>query len=338
MGSPTQDFVLGFSPLQVAPAPDRRRRRLRAGDRRRADPAPAPHRLRRHHRHDVARPTSLPLEESQGTRNAAQRRDELTPGYMVGNCAHCHNPRGFPSVTQARAQDCSTSCPAPTDGGIFEFPLERESPIRARGATRTSRSRTSRRRCATTRSRTSPDRIDNGNSRPSSTRPTGRRGHPSTIRREHRRLLRRPSETRVARLLRQPHERATRSCAAPWRSLIYRNVDTPFPYFDDYVPFPHMPMNTSGFDCRAPRIMGDWMVGCRGAQDPETFVEDALPKSIAGHKLQGEGLPADLRLPAPSHTSRSRRTIPLMRLRSPAPRSASTNTTPAFATTTARRC
>ena len=23
--------------------------------------------------------------------------------YMVGNCAHCHNPRGFPSITQARA-------------------------------------------------------------------------------------------------------------------------------------------------------------------------------------------------------------------------------------------
>src|SRR6185369_4313976 len=48
---------------------------------------------------------------------------------------------------------------------------------------------------------------------------------------------------------------------APWRSLIYRNVDTPYTYFDDYVPFPHMPMNTPGFDCRAPRIMGEWMVG-----------------------------------------------------------------------------
>ena len=32
--------------------------------------------------------------------------------------------------------------------------------------------------------------------------------------------------------------------AAPWRSLIYRNVDTPFTYFDDFVIFPHMPMNT----------------------------------------------------------------------------------------------
>ena len=65
---------------------------------------------------------------------------------------------------------------------------------------------------------------------------------------------------------------------APWRSLIYRNVDTPFPYFDDYVPFPHMPMNTPGFDCRAPRIMGDWMVGLPAdAQAARRFPEDALP-------------------------------------------------------------
>ena len=48
--------------------------------------------------------------------------------------------------------------------------------------------------------------------------------------------------------------------AAPWRSLIYRNVDAPFPYYDDYVPFPRMPMNTAGYDYRAPRLMGDWMV------------------------------------------------------------------------------
>jgi hypothetical protein len=52
---------------------------------------------------------------------------------------------------------------------------------------------------------------------------------------------------------------------APWRSLIYRNVDTPFTYSDDYALFPHMPMNTPGFDCRAPRILGDWMVSIPAA-------------------------------------------------------------------------
>ena len=47
---------------------------------------------------------------------------------------------------------------------------------------------------------------------------------------------------------------------APWRSLIYRNTDTPYDYFDDYAPFPHMPLNTSGYDCRVAKLMGDWMV------------------------------------------------------------------------------
>ena len=65
--------------------------------------------------------------------------------------------------------------------------------------------------------------------------------------------------------------------AAPWRSLIYRNVDSPFAYYDDYVPFPHMPMNTFGFDCRAPRIMGDWMVGLPAERKYPGYPEDALP-------------------------------------------------------------
>ena len=29
---------------------------------------------------------------------------------------------------------------------------------------------------------------------------------------------------------------------------------------------PHMPMNTPGFDCRAPRILGDWMVSIPAQQ------------------------------------------------------------------------
>src|SRR6185503_16252356 len=52
----------------------------------------------------------------------------------------------------------------------------------------------------------------------------------------------------------------SRIVLAPWRSLIYRNVDTPFTYSDGGAIFPHMPMNVPGFDCRAPRIIGDWMV------------------------------------------------------------------------------
>lgn len=47
---------------------------------------------------------------------------------------------------------------------------------------------------------------------------------------------------------------------APWRSLIYRGVDTPFTYSDDLALIPHMPMHTQSFDCWAPQIVGDWMV------------------------------------------------------------------------------
>ena len=47
---------------------------------------------------------------------------------------------------------------------------------------------------------------------------------------------------------------------APWRSLIYRNVDNPFAYTDDSALFPHMPMNTPGYDDRARQVLSDWMV------------------------------------------------------------------------------
>ena len=63
---------------------------------------------------------------------------------------------------------------------------------------------------------------------------------------------------------------------APWRSLLYRNVDTPFSYADDFVIFPHMPMNSPGFDCRVPRIMGEWMVSIP-AKRVSTIEEDAVP-------------------------------------------------------------
>jgi hypothetical protein len=47
---------------------------------------------------------------------------------------------------------------------------------------------------------------------------------------------------------------------APWRSVVYRNVDTAFTYGDDNALFPHMPRNTPGYDPRAHQILGDWMV------------------------------------------------------------------------------
>ena len=69
---------------------------------------------------------------------------------------------------------------------------------------------------------------------------------------------------------------------APWRSLIYRNVDAPFDYVDDLTIFPHMPMNTPGFDCRVPRIMGDWMVSIPAKLARTGVNENATPDGVGG--------------------------------------------------------
>ena len=53
---------------------------------------------------------------------------------MLGNCAHCHNPRGLPSVTKPELATALNFLPDGKDGGVFEFPFERMSPVRQRGA------------------------------------------------------------------------------------------------------------------------------------------------------------------------------------------------------------
>ncbi len=68
---------------------------------------------------------------------------------------------------------------------------------------------------------------------------------------------------------------------APWRSLIYRNVDTPFTYAEAYAIFPHMPMNTAGYDCRAPRIVGEWMTSIPSRRINSELSEDADPTTPA---------------------------------------------------------
>jgi hypothetical protein len=64
---------------------------------------------------------------------------------------------------------------------------------------------------------------------------------------------------------------------APWRSLIYRNVDTPYDYFDDFALYPHMPLNSPGYDCRAARKLGDWMVSIPAVLKDPTKLENARP-------------------------------------------------------------
>ena len=142
MGSPTQDFVLGFIPLQV------KRRATGTGGTYDATGADELTQLQR--LIDVGVITGIsspddikPLEESQGARKprktASAESEEMTAdgelkaqAYMLGNCAHCHNPRGFPSITKPELTNMLNFLPNEKDGGIFEFPFERYSPIRAR--------------------------------------------------------------------------------------------------------------------------------------------------------------------------------------------------------------
>jgi mono/diheme cytochrome c family protein len=283
MGSPSKNFVLGFFPLQVA-----RRANMTGGT---YEPTGDDELTQLQRLIDygvisgMASPDDvLPLEQSQGARHYRTVGELNAQAYMVGNCAHCHNPRGFPSVTKPELASQLIFMPSATDGGVFEFPLDRMSPVRSRGANGDIPIP------YITPSLydypvTTPNlvRMDNG---AIITTETG---------------LRDPVELTWTPKFDQTVDQVNvGSCAldsnisrgycgtrktgpsyvpAPWRSLIYRNVDTPFPYIDDYVPFPHMPMNSAGFDCRAPRIMGEWMVGLPAARKTPNIAETVLPIS-----------------------------------------------------------
>src|SRR6202012_2845772 len=73
-----------------------------------------------------------PLEESQLPRRHRNDYELKAHAYMLGNCAHCHNPRGFPSTKAPELKGVLNFLPSST-GGIFQFPLDRTSPVRRRG-------------------------------------------------------------------------------------------------------------------------------------------------------------------------------------------------------------
>jgi mono/diheme cytochrome c family protein len=249
MGSPSQSFILGFTPLQVARRPDNEGGIYEAAT---GDELTQLQRLIDYG--VITGMTSpadiLPLEQSEGTRAPRNQYELQAQAYMVGNCAHCHNPRGFPSVKQPELKDVLVFLPGPGNNqGIFQFPLDTMSPIRKRG-------------------------LNQNVPIPYIT--------PS--------LYDMPSDAALPKSFCPDQGASSGACPdtnadpqwvlAPWRSLIYRNTDTPYDYFDDYAPFPHMPLNTSGYDCRVAQIMGDWMVSIPArVKDPSKF-QNVLP--IAG--------------------------------------------------------
>jgi len=223
MGSPTKSFSLGFLPLQVKRRP--------AGEGGVLEPA-GPDELTQLERlidygivTGVASPNDIePLESSQGERAPRNDYELLAQGYMLGNCAHCHNPNGYPSVKNPVLAPVLDFLPR-EGGGIFQFPLERTSPRIFRAADQ-----------SVPIPYITPSLVDMPSSDP------------------------RPQFYSDKGAINDGDNSVSWMVLAPWRSLIYRNVDTPFTYSDDFALFPHMPMNTPGFDCRAARILGDWMV------------------------------------------------------------------------------
>ncbi|HKP61023.1 MAG TPA: hypothetical protein VJV78_30040 [Polyangiales bacterium] len=222
MGSHNHSFILGFSPLQVARRPMGEGGIIdEAGD----DELTQLQRLIDYKvisgiekAEDV-----LPLEHSQGDRAPRNDNELRAQGYMTGNCSHCHNPRGYATVQNPQLRDLLRFFPD-SEGGVFQFPLERVSPRIKRG-------------------------LRQDVSIPYIT--------PSLFDRE---VKDQDVDSHRKQYTPVNREREVHYQAAPWRSLIYRNTDTPFTYAEDFALFPHMPMNVPGFDCRVPRIMGDWMV------------------------------------------------------------------------------
>ncbi|HYQ47303.1 MAG TPA: hypothetical protein VER11_35275 [Polyangiaceae bacterium] len=235
-GSLNDNFILGFTPMQI------NRRKLGEGG---VYEAPSDDELGQLQRLiDLGVITGVKssddivkLEDSQlgasPPREARNDAELKAQAYLLANCAHCHNPNGFPSVSNPELTNVFNLYPGKRAGeadvgGVFQFPLETYSP-----------------------------RIN--------------------------RVVTNPTDdTRIAYITPSLHDiegrgadgdvpkfvdnddpnssEARKFVSVPWRSLIYRNVYTPFTYADARIVYPHMPFDSAGHDCRAAQWLGAWMV------------------------------------------------------------------------------
>lgn len=245
MGSHSASFVLGFRPVQI------KRRAVGTGGTipEPGQEPPGPDELTQLQRlidYGVITGVNSPddilsLEASEGTRTPRNAQELTAQGYVLGNCSHCHNPRGFPSVNNPVLVNVLDFLPSAT-GGLFQFPLERTSPRIGRGPGE-----------GEPIPYITPSLMDQPSADWNNPLAGGGFGDHGNVN------IAMSAGTNVNYIL-----------YAPWRSLIYRNVDTPFAYEDNLALFPHMPMNTPGYDCRTKQIMSDWMVSIPSVRkDPE---------------------------------------------------------------------
>jgi mono/diheme cytochrome c family protein len=198
----------------------------------------------------------LKLEDSQGARKARSPEELIAQGYLLGNCAHCHNPTGYPTKQNPELEHLLDFLPSEA-GGVFEFPLDRTSPRIKRGQ-------------------------------------LGEISLPY-ITPSLRDIMVTPVSDResvkwLPKQVASPDGKSVDFIDAPWRSLIYRNVDTPFTYTDNYAIYPHMPLNSPGFDCRAPRILAEWMTSIPAVKKRPELSEDfpVVPNLTSPNQYGGE--------------------------------------------------
>ena len=229
LGSPSKSFILGFTPLQVNTLP-----MGESGVITRYGPDEL-NQLQRLIDYGIVTKINVSddivkLEDSQGDRKPRTEHELIAQGYMYGNCAHCHNPRGLASVTVPQLASLLNFWPSES-GGIFDFPLDRFSPRIKRGE-----------RQEVPIPYVTPSLLE---------LPV------KEVRARNNSIWKEKADPAgigpFGQVIFEPVD-------APWRSLIYRNVDTPFTYSDHYAIFPHMPMDIPGFDCQAPRLLANWMV------------------------------------------------------------------------------
>jgi mono/diheme cytochrome c family protein len=239
MGSASESFILGFTPLQINRFPTGTHGVIEAA---------GPDELTQLQRFiDAGIVTGidssddvLPLEQSQGSRTPRNDYELTAQGYTLGNCSHCHNPRGYPSVTNP-VLTCVLDFLPSSFGGLFQFPLENYSPRIGRGASG-----------STPIPYITPSLVDLP------------RYDPTTGQQMSDVFVKGNSGVGLSSVI-----------FAPWRSIIYRNVDAAFAYVDDLALYPHMPMNSPGYDPRAKDILSDWMVSIPAVRKRPDLVEYA---------------------------------------------------------------
>jgi mono/diheme cytochrome c family protein len=254
-GSPSRDFVLGFNPLQI--------RRRPQGEGGVIEPTSEDELTQLQRFIDYGLVTGLdaigdvlPLERSEGDRPPRNDNELVAQGYMLGNCAHCHNPHGDPTLGNPVLKGVLDFLPSAA-GGIFQFPLDRVSPRITRGGA-----------SATPIPYITPSLLDFPDPSP----PAG-------------------DLPLIVGAFDANGPAITSAVYAPWRSLIYRNVDAAFSYTQDQALFPHMPRNTAGYDVRARQIMSDWMVSIPAKRKNPGVPEYAMHGTTAGGIAPWDDLP-----------------------------------------------